>query len=359
MTDLLKTPLHAMHLAAGARMEPFVGYDMPLRYPEGSVAEHNQARNRAALFDVSHMGQLRLMGEGADEALETLVPGDIRGLGEGAMRYTLFTLENGGILDDLIVSRIPGGLGLVVNAARTKRDTEHLRGHLGGRVDIVPEPDRALLALQGPAAAAVLPDFADLPFMAWREGEACGVPARVSRSGYTGEDGFELSVAGADAEALAGRLLAHEAVAWAGLDARNSLRLEAGLCLYGRDLDEDTTPLEAGLGWTLPKRRREERGFPGAARILDNPPVRRRVGMRPEGRVITREGSDVLDGSGEPVGWVASGGFSPVLGGPVAMGYLPVALAAPGTEIAFDIRGKPRPGRVVRLPFVPHNYFRG
>ena len=223
----------------------------------------------------------------------------------------------------------------------------------------MPEPDRALLALQGPAAAAVLADFADLPFMAWREGEACGVPARVSRSGYTGEDGFELSVAGADAEALAGRLLAHEAVAWAGLDARNSLRLEAGLCLYGRDLDEDTTPLEAGLGWTLPKRRREERNFPGAARILDNPPARRRAGMRPEGRVIAREGSDLLDSSGEPVGWVASGGFSPVLGGPVAMGYLPLALTAPGTEVAFDIRGKPRPGRVVRLPFVPHNYFRG
>ena len=190
MTDPIKTPLHAMHLAAGARMEPFVGYDMPLRYPQGSVAEHNQARNLAALFDVSHMGQLRLMGEGADAALETLVPGDIQGLGDGAMRYTLFTLENGGILDDLIVSRVPGGLGLVVNAARRRHDTEHLRSHLGGGVDIVPEPDRALLALQGPAAAAVLPEFADLPFMAWRKGEACGVPARVSRSGYTGRGRF-------------------------------------------------------------------------------------------------------------------------------------------------------------------------
>ena len=359
MTELLKTPLHAMHLAAGARMAPFAGYDMPLRYPEGSVAEHNHARNRAALFDVSHMGQLRLMGPDADEALETLVTGDIRGLGEGAMRYTLFTLENGGILDDLIVSRVPGGLGLVVNAARRKRDTEHLRRHLSGRVDIVPEPDRALLALQGPAAAEVLADFADLPFMAWREGEACGVPARVSRSGYTGEDGFELSVAVADAETLAARLLAHEAVAWAGLGARDSLRLEAGLCLYGHDIGEDTTPLEAGLGWTVPKRRREERNFPGAARILGNPPARRRVGMRPEGRVIAREGADLLDEAGEPVGHATSGGFGPTLGGPLAMGYLPVALAAPDSPVAFDIRGRPRPGRVVRLPFVPHNYFRG
>ena len=359
MTDLLKTPLHAMHLAAEARMAAFAGYDMPLRYPEGSVAEHNRTRNRAALFDVSHMGQLRLMGPGADAALETLVPGDICGLGEGAMRYTLFTGENGGVLDDLIVSRVPDGLGVVVNAACKERDTEHLRRHLGGKVDILPEPDRALLALQGPAAAAVLADFADLPFMAWREGEACGVPARISRSGYTGEDGFEISVAAGDAEALAARLLAHEAVAWAGLGARDSLRLEAGLCLYGHDIGEDTTPLEAGLGWTVPKRRREERSFPGAARILDTPPTRRRVGMRPEGRVIAREGAGLLDGAGETVGRVTSGGFAPVLGGPVAMGYLPVGLAAPGAEIAFDIRGRPRPGRVVRLPFVPHNYFRG
>lgn len=359
MTELLKTPLHAMHLAAGARMAPFAGYDMPLRYPEGSVAEHNHARSRAALFDVSHMGQLRLMGPDADAALEALVPGDIQGLGDGAMRYTLFTADNGGILDDLIVSRAPGGLGLVVNAARKDHDTEHLRRHLEGRVDVVPEPDRALLALQGPAAAAVLPGFADLPFMAWRAGEACGVPARVSRSGYTGEDGFELSVAAEDAETLAARLLAHEAVAWAGLGARDSLRLEAGLCLYGHDIGEDTTPLEAGLGWTVPKRRREERNFPGAARILDTPPALRRVGMRPEGRVIAREDTGLLDEAGAAVGRVTSGGFAPVLGGPVAMGYLPAALAAPGTEVAFDIRGKPRPGRVVRLPFVPHNYFRG
>ncbi len=359
MADLLKTPLHAMHLAAGARMAPFAGYDMPLRYPEGSIAEHARARSRAALFDVSHMGQLRLMGPGADAALEALAPGDICGLGGGAMRYTLFTAAHGGILDDLIVSRLPGGLGLVVNAARKHHDTAHLRRHLGGGVDILPEPDRALLALQGPAAAAVLADFAGLPFMAWREGEACGVPARVSRSGYTGGDGFELSVAAGDAEALAARLLAHEAVGWAGLGARDSLRLEAGLCLYGHDIGEDTTPLEAGLGWTIPKRRRAERSFPGAARILDTPPSRRRVGLKPEGRVIAREGAALLDAAGQAVGRVTSGGFGPTLGGPAAMGYLPAGLAAPGAEVAFEIRGKPRPGRVVRLPFVPHNYFRG
>ncbi len=359
MTDLLKTPLHAMHLAAGARMAPFAGYDMPLRYLEGSVAEHNHARNRAALFDVSHMGQLRLMGPDADAALETLVPGDIQGLGAGTMRYTLLTAESGGILDDLIVSRVPDGLGVVVNAACKERDTEHLRRHLGGRVDIIAEPDRALLALQGPAAAAVLAPFADLPFMSWREGEACGVPARVSRSGYTGEDGFELSVAAEDAETLAQRLLAHEAVAWAGLGARDSLRLEAGLCLYGHDIGEDTTPLEAGLGWTVPKHRRVERNFPGAARILDTPLARRRVGIRPEGRVIAREDTTLLDEANTPVGRVTSGGFAPVLGGPISMGYLPVALAAPGTALTFDIRGTLRPGRVVPLPFVPHNYFRG
>ncbi len=359
MIDLLKTPFHAMHLAAGARMAPFAGYDMPLRYPEGSVAEHHHARSRAALFDVSHMGQIRLVGSGADAALETLVPGDIRGLGAGRMCYTLFTAEDGGILDDLIVARAPDGLAVVVNAARKEHDTAHLRRGLAGAVDVVPEPDRALLALQGPAAAAVLAQFADLPFMAWRDGEACGVPVRASRSGYTGGDGFELSVAAGDAEALAAGLLAHEAVAWAGLGARDSLRLEAGLCLYGHDIDEGTTPLEAGLGWTMPKRRREAQDFPGAARILAGPPARRRVGLRPEGKAIAREGTALLDAAGEAVGRVTSGGFAPTLGGSVAMGYLPVALAAPGAAVAFDIRGRPRPGQVVRLPFVPHDYFRG
>ena len=359
MTDLQKTPLHAMHLAAGARMAPFAGYDMPIGYPEGSVAEHRQARERAALFDVSHMGQVRLVGPEADAALERLVPGDMRGLGPGRMRYTLFTSDEGGILDDLIAARAPDGLALVVNAARKQHDIAHLRRHLADAVEVRPEPDRALLALQGPAAASVLAEFADLPFMAWREGEALGVPVRATRSGYTGSDGFELSVAAEDAEALAGRLLAHEAVAWAGLGARDSLRLEAGLCLYGHDIDETTTPLEAGLGWTIPKVRRERRDFPGAARILGAPPERRRVGLRPEGRVIAREGAALLDEDGRAVGKVTSGGFSPILGGPVAMGYLPAALARPETPVAFEVRGRPRPGRVARLPFVPHDYYRG
>lgn len=339
-------------------MAPFAGYEMPLRYPAGDLAEHRQARSRAALFDVSHMGQVRLVGADADAALERLVPGDIRGLGPGRMRYTVFTSNSGGILDDLIAARDKDGLRLVVNAARKAHDIAHLSRHLGSVVEVMPEPDRALLALQGPAAADVLADCADMAFMSWRDAEVCGLPARVSRSGYTGEDGFELSVSADDAETLAARLLAHDAVAWAGLGARDLLRLEAGLCLYGHDIDETTTPFEAGLGWTVAKRRRQERNFPGAARILDEPPARRRVGLRPEGRIIARADTAVLDADGAMVGHVTSGGFSPTLNGSVAMGYLPVALAKSDTAIAFDIRGKARPGRVVRLPFVPHNYVR-
>ena len=339
-------------------MAPFAGYEMPLRYPAGDLVEHRQARNRAALFDVSHMGQIRLVGPDADAALEHLVPGDIQGLGPGRMRYTVFTSNSGGILDDLIVARDQDSLRLVVNAARKAHDIAHLSRHLGSAVDVVPEPDRALLALQGPAAADVLADCADMAFMSWRDAEVCGLPARLSRSGYTGEDGFELSVSADDAETLAARLLAHDAVAWAGLGARDSLRLEAGLCLYGHDIDETTTPMEAGLGWTVAKRRRQERNFPGAARILDQPPARRRVGLLPDGRVIARADTAVLNAEGTATGRVTSGGFSPTLGGPVAMGYLPVALAKPDTAIAFDIRGKVRPGRVARLPFVPHNYVR-
>ena len=358
MTELLKTPLHDMHRAAEARMAPFAGYEMPLRYGGGDIAEHQQARSRAALFDVSHMGQVHLVGPEADAALESLVPGDLRGLGPGQMRYTVFTHESGGILDDLMVARDKDGLRLVVNAARKEQDVAHLRRHLGGTLDVVPEPDRALLALQGPAAVDVLADCSDLTFMNWREAEVCGLPVRVSRSGYTGEDGFELSVAADDAETLAMRLLAHEAVAWAGLGARDSLRLEAGLCLYGHDIDETTTPLEAGLGWTMAKRRRQERNFPGAARILDHPPARRRVGLRPDGRVLARAGTAVLDTDGAEAGRVTSGGFSPTLGGPVAMAYVKVELAKPATAVAFDVRGKVRPGRVAGLPFVPHNYFR-
>jgi len=286
------------------------------------------------------------------------VPGDIQGLGPGQMRYTVFTNESGGILDDLMVARARDGLRLVVNAARKEHDLAHLTRHLGATLGVVPEPDRALLALQGPAAVDVLADCADLAFMSWREAKVCGLPVCVSRSGYTGEDGFELSVAADDAEALATRLLAHEAVAWAGLGARDSLRLEAGLCLYGHDIDETTTPVEAGLAWTMAKRRRQERNFPGANCILDHPPVRRRVGLRPEGRVVARADTAVLDANGVEVGRVTSGGFSPMLGGPVAMGYLPMAQAKPDTPVAFDIRGKVRPGWVAGLPFVPHNYFR-
>lgn len=358
MTELLRTPLHHMHLAARARMAPFAGYEMPLRYDAGDIAEHQQARTRAALFDVSHMGQVQLAGPGADAALEGLVPGDIQGLEPGQVRYTLFTSESGGILDDLMVARDKEGLRLVVNAARKEHDIAHMSRYLGSAVDVVPEPDRALLALQGPAAAEVLADCAELAFMNWREAEVCGLPVRVSRSGYTGEDGFELSVAANDAAYLAERLLAPDAVTWAGLGARDSLRLEAGLCLYGHDIDEMTTPMEAGLGWTIAKRRRQERNFPGAACILDHPPARRRVGLRPEGRVVARADTPVLDADGAKVGRVTSGGFGPTMGGPVAMAYLPVALARADTPVAFDIRGRARPGRVAALPFVSHNYFR-
>lgn len=339
-------------------MASFAGYEMPLRYPAGDLAEHRQARSRAALFDVSHMGQVRLVGANADAALERLVPGDIQGLGPGRMCYTVFTSNSGGILDDLIVARAEDGLRLVVNAARKAHDIAHLNRHLGGMVDVVPEPNRALLALQGPAAAEVLADCADVTFMSWHDAEVCGLPTYVSRSGYTGEDGFELSVSADDAEALAARLLAHDAVAWAGLGARDLLRLEAGLCLYGHDIDETTTPIEAGLGWTMAKRRQQECSFLGAAHVLGQPPARRRVGLRPDGRVIARADTVVLNAEGAALGRVTSGGFSPTLGGPIAMGYLPVALAKPGTAIAFDIRGKVRPGRVARLPFVPHNYVR-
>ena len=358
MTETLRTPLHTLHEAAGAVMTPFAGYVMPLRYPAGMVAEHLQARERAALFDVSHMGQVLLMGPDAAEALETLVPGDIRGLAEGAMRYTLLTGEAGGILDDLMVTRIDGGLALVVNAARKEADIAHLRERLAG-TDILPEPDRALLALQGPAARDVLAECAGMAFMSACETSVAGIPVRVSRSGYTGEDGFELSVRDADAVALAERLLAHGGVSWAGLGARDSLRLEAGLCLYGHDIDEGTTPLEAGLGWTIPQRRRAERNFPGAAAILDAPPTRRRVGLRPEGRVIARGGTTVADADGAAAGRVTSGGFGPTLGGPMAMAYLPARMTRPGTPVTFDVRGRARPGTVVPLPFVPRNHHRG
>ena len=360
-----RTPLYDLHVELGARMVPFAGYALPVQYPAGILAEHRQTRSAAALFDVSHMGQIRLDGADPAGALEALVPGDIRGLAPGAMRYTQFTNEAGGILDDFMVTQRGDHLLLVVNAARKAADAAHLEAGLGGGCRRAVLAERALLALQGPAAADVLgrldPACRALAFMTAAECDLAGVPCLVSRSGYTGEDGFEISLGSDAAEGLARRLLAEAEVAPAGLGARDSLRLEAGLCLYGHDIDTATTPVEAGLAWSIGKRRREEGGFPGADVILrqlaDGPP-RRRVGIRPEGRAPAREGTEIADAGGTVIGRVTSGGFGPTVGGPVAMGYVARDHARVDTEVALIVRDRPRPARIAKLPFVPHNYHR-
>lgn len=365
MPDLLHTPLHDLHRELGARMVPFAGYEMPLQYPAGIVAEHRHCREAAALFDVSHMGQVRITGPDPAEALERLVPADIAGLAPGRSRYTMFTNEAGGILDDLICGREEDGLFLVVNAARKAVDLAHLRAHLEPEHRVEALDDRALLALQGPQAATVLrelvPGVGKLVFMetGWFGFE--GAELRVSRSGYTGEDGFEISVPADRAVAFARRLLDFEPVRPAGLGARDSLRLEAGLCLWGHDIDETTTPVEAGLAWTIGRRRREAGDFPGApvilAQLRDGPP-RRLVGLEVEGRVPVREGATLRAPGGGEAGRVTSGGFGPTVGRPIAMGYVATPHAAPDTVLEAEVRGRPVPVRVVRLPFVPHRYVR-
>ncbi len=365
MSSLARTPLFDLHRELGARMVPFAGYEMPLQYPAGIIAEHRQCRDRAALFDVSHMGQLRIRGADAAAALERLVPADVLGLAPGRNRYTMFTNEEGGILDDLIVGREEEGLFLVVNAARRAADVAHLKAALEPDCRVEPLEDRALLALQGPAAACVLarlePAVEELRFMQSGWFEIAGARCRVARAGYTGEDGFEISVAADAAVELARALLVAEEVAPAGLGARDSLRLEAGLCLYGHDIDETTTPVEAGLAWTIGRRRREEGGFPGAEVILrqlrEGAP-RRLVGLRPEGRAPAREGAEIRLSGGAAVGRVTSGGFGPTVGGPVAMGYVDGAHGAPGTRLEVTVRDRAVPAEVVRLPFVPHRYRR-
>lgn len=364
MSDLRRTPLFELHRELGAKLVPFAGYEMPLQYPDGILAEHRWCREHAALFDVSHMGQIAIRGEGAASALERLVPGDIVALAEGRARYTLLTDENGGILDDLIVSNAGDHLFLVVNAACKDDDLAHLRAGLEPGCRVEPLEDRALLALQGPEAeralACLAPACTGLRFMQTAELAVGGVACRVSRLGYTGEDGFEISVPADHAAKLARTLLAAPEVRPAGLGARDSLRLEAGLCLYGHDIDRSTTPVEAGLGWTIGKRRREQGGFPGAARILSElreGAARRLVGLRPEGRAPVREGAEILVG-GTVVGRVTSGGFGPSVGGPIAMGYVAAAHAAPDTRVAVRIRGRDEPARTVSLPFVPHRYVR-
>jgi len=367
---LQRTPLHALHVDLGAKMVPFAGYEMPVSYPAGIVAEHRQCRDAAALFDVSHMGQLRLVGGDAAAALETLVPVDIVGLAESKQRYALFTNDAGGILDDLMVTRRADHLFLVVNAGCKVADLDHLRAEIGGRCAIEPMPDRALLALQGPAAAAVMarlaPALAKLTFMSGASASIAGIDCFATRSGYTGEDGFEISVAGDNADALARALLAAPEVKPAGLGARDTLRLEAGLCLYGHDIDTTTTPIEAALAWAIQKVRRpggaRAGGYPGAATIerqLASGTERKRVGLLGLDRAPVREGAAIVDYGGGAIGRVTSGTVGPSVGKPVALAYVPSALAAPGTALEADVRGKRQPMQVATLPFTPHRYFRG
>jgi len=364
--DLKTTPLDALHRALGARMVPFAGYAMPVQYPAGILAEHAQCRAKAALFDVSHMGQGVLRGEGAAEALEALTPADVIGLKPGRQRYALLTEEDGGIRDDFMVANRGDHLFLVVNAACKDEDFAHIAAHLPSRVALARLDDRALLALQGPAAEAVIArlggaEAAALPFLGIAETTLAEIPVLASRSGYTGEDGFEISVAADRAEALAKALLADPDVAPAGLGARDSLRLEAGLCLYGNDIDRTTSPVEAALAWTIGRRRRAAWDFPGAARVreeLERGPKRLRVGLRPEGRAPARAHTAIVAADGAPIGEVTSGGFGPTLGAPVAMGYVAAAYAAAGTAVELMVRGRPLPARVSPTPFVPHRYRR-
>jgi aminomethyltransferase len=368
---LKTTPLHDTHVAMGARMVPFAGYMMPVQY-EGIIAEHLHTRASAGLFDVSHMGQGHLDGPDhatTARALEALVPADIVNLGPGRQRYTQFTNAEGGILDDLMVHRSAdpgrdGRLFLVVNAGRKEADWAHIRSNLPAEVRLEVHEDLALIALQGPKSCEVLTRFgalcSDWPFMCGGRAPIADIDVHISRSGYTGEDGFEISVRADRAVDLWNALVADPDVKPVGLGARDSLRLEAGLCLYGHDMDETVTPVEAALTWSIQKRRRQEGGFPGAEviqrQIADGPP-RLRVGIRPDGRAPAREGTEIaLDG--RTIGRVTSGGFGPSVGGPVAMGLVEAAFASPGTRVELMVRGKPLAAEIVALPFVPARFFR-
>ncbi|HEY1721449.1 MAG TPA: glycine cleavage system aminomethyltransferase GcvT [Magnetospirillaceae bacterium] len=363
---LLRTPLHALHVELGAKMVPFAGYDMPVQYPAGVLTEHKHTRAAAGLFDVSHMGQVTLHGAGLAEALEKLVPGDIAALAPGRTRYTLFTNDAGGILDDLMVTNAGDHLFLVVNAACKTADIAHMRAALPKGITLDYLEDRALMALQGPQAVTVmerhLPGAATLKFMSWQNVTVAGFDCFVTRSGYTGEDGFEISAPAAQAEALARTLLAEPEVAPIGLGARDSLRLEAGLCLYGSDLDMTTTPVEAALVWTMSKRRREQGGFPGDAVIkkqLTEGAPRLRVGLKPQDRAPARGHTPIVGDGDAPVGEVTSGGFGPSVDGPIAMGYVRADLAKDGTALGLMVRGARRAASVVSLPFAPHRYHKG
>jgi aminomethyltransferase len=374
--SLKRTPLHALHVASGGKMVPFAAYDMPVQYPSGVLREHLHTRSSAGLFDVSHMGQIALrpksgkIGDAA-LALERLVPQDILAVAPGRQRYAQFTDADGGLLDDLMVANFGDHLFVVVNAACKAEDEAHLRENLSDSCIIEPLPDRALIALQGPKAESVLtklcPDASAMRFMDCGPRSVGGIDCFVSRSGYTGEDGFEISVPADQAERLAKTLLADGDVLPIGLGARDSLRLEAGLCLYGHDIDTTTTPVEGALEWSIQKSRRSggarAGGFPGADRILaqlENGAPRRRVGLRPEGRAPVREGAALFadETSTERIGTVTSGGFGPSLNAPVAMGYLPSSLAVLGGLVFAELRGARLPLRIAAMPFVPNTYKR-
>ena len=370
---LLTTPLNALHLELGARMVPFAGYSMPVQYPTGLMAEHKHTRASAGLFDVSHMGQLRLIGPDAAAAFETLMPVDVIDLPVGKQRYGLLLNEAGGIIDDLMFLRVgPDEIFVIVNGACKVGDIAHIQAQIGQRCQVVPLPDQALLALQGPQAAAVLarlaPGAAQLVFMTGARLAIAGADCLVTRSGYTGEDGFEISVPAAQAEALARTLLAQPEVQPIGLGARNSLRLEAGLCLYGNDLDVTTTPVEAGLNWAMQKVRRSggarAGGFIGADVVLaqlDNPAslTRQRVALIAQERVPVREPAVLENLDGQHIGHVTSGLLSPTLNQPIALAYVQPDYAALGTELFAIVRGKPVPMVVAPTPFVPTRYYRG
>ena len=368
--DLKKTPLHALHIELGAKMVPFGGYDMPVQYKAGILAEHKHTRTAAGLFDVSHMGQLRLVGADAGAALESIVPVDIVDLPVYKQRYALFTNEQGGILDDLMVCRRPDDIFVVVNAACKEQDTAHLQAKIGSRCEVIPTPERALLALQGPQAVTALarlnPDVAQLTFMTGGFFNLDGIDTFLTRSGYTGEDGFEISVHNDQAVELARKLLTQPEVMPIGLGARDTLRLEAGLCLYGHDIDTTTTPVEGALTWAIQKVRRaggaRAGGYPGADFInaqLAGGVQRKRVGLVSGERMPVREGAKLVNAEGTEIGVVTSGSLGPTVNQPVALAYVQTAFAVQGTEVFALVRDKRVPMTVAATPFAPHRYFRG
>ena len=372
-TALKRTILYGEHAALGAKLVPFAGYEMPVQYPTGILTEHNWTRTSAGLFDVSHMGQAFLVGPDhatTAAAMEKLIPADIASLKPHQIRYSQFLNPEGGVLDDLMITRsayagYEGWLYLVCNASRKEDDFAHIEKNLPANVKLQRSADMALIALQGPKAESALaklaPAVRDIPFMYYAAVSIDGIQAHVSRSGYTGEDGFEISISDKDAVRLWQLLLANPDVKPIGLGARDSLRLEAGLCLYGHDIDETTSPVEGDLLWSIQKRRRTEGGFIGAARVqkeITSGAKRKRVGIKPEGRAPAREGTIVTDAAGRQIGIITSGGFGPTANGPVAMGYVETVFATAGTAVQLIVRDKPMPAQIVTMPFVPHNYKR-